>query len=69
MFAVVLSFLNLPEVETLMLLTQAVAQRCSGKKLFWKISQYSVENTYVGVSFIYHLRMAPSVINIFNNLI
>ena len=32
-------------------ITEAVAQRCSVKKLFLKISYNSQKNTYAGVSF------------------
>ena len=39
-----------------MQITEAVAQRCSIKKLFLKISQYSQENTYARASFLIKLQ-------------
>ena len=41
------------------LLSNVVVWRCSVKKLFWKTSRYSQENTCAGVSFWYEIPETP----------
>ena len=53
-------FLKLDYVfAPLSLSTKAVAQRCFVKKVFFKISQNSQENTCARVSFLIKLQAAP----------
>ena len=50
--------LNLSNILGILLIrgTEAAVRRCSSKQVFLKISQYSQENTCVGVSFEYNCR-------------
>ena len=53
--------INLLRKDSEVYLAEAVARRCSVKKVFWKILQNSQENTYTRVSFLKKLQ--PRVCN------